>query len=319
MTKAFNSINRRRIRVFYTYVAVFIGAVLMTAFALVSNALAKTNHTALSPVSEKAAKQNAPTELIHLRPQIRVEALQQPNTQFATAYIRPWMEHYLILAIDAVQDAAYVIGSADQRVVAAAGQIIYVRGRDFQVGQHYAVYRQAEPYRIDPMRSQSKPIALEYVEVASGKVVAVEADVASVALDQSFNAEVRQGDLVLSKPQLDLPDHIERLNSADLTPDGQIIRVQSSIAMAAKESVVTINRGLSHGARVGQVLSIAQQGEWVQDPKSKTKIKLPQQNIGKLMIFKTFDAMSYGYVLESDLPIHVGAQIQAIVFPEPPL
>lgn len=82
-----------------------------------------------------------------------------------------------------------------------------------------------------------------------------------------------------------------------------------SIATAARNSVVTLNRGLNQGAKVGQVLDIYAQGESVKDPKTHELIKLPNQNIGSLMIFKTFDEFSYAYVLESNLPIKVGQKL----------
>ncbi|MFI7968729.1 peptidoglycan-binding protein LysM, partial [Acinetobacter baumannii] len=36
----------------------------------------------------------------------------------------------------------------------------------------------------------------------------------------------------------------------------------------------------------------------------------PGQQIGSLMVFRTFDQLSYAYVLESDLPVKVGSSIQ---------
>ncbi|EPQ4874338.1 LysM peptidoglycan-binding domain-containing protein, partial [Acinetobacter baumannii] len=91
---------------------------------------------------------------------------------------------------------------------------------------------------------------------------------------------------------------------------GKIIRVMGSIGRAAKNSVVTLDRGTTQGIQVGQVFDITQQGESIRDPKTKEVIQLPGQQIGSLMVFRTFDQLSYAYVLESDLPIKVGSSIQ---------
>ncbi|HCD3132197.1 TPA: LysM peptidoglycan-binding domain-containing protein, partial [Acinetobacter baumannii] len=48
----------------------------------------------------------------------------------------------------------------------------------------------------------------------------------------------------------------------------------------------------------------------IRDPKTKEVIQLPGQQIGSLMVFRTFDQLSYAFVLESDLPIKVGSSIQ---------
>jgi hypothetical protein len=39
-------------------------------------------------------------------------------------------------------------------------------------------------------------------------------------------------------------------------------------------------------------------------------VQLPGERIGQIMVFKTFDHLSYAYVLESELPIKIGAGIQ---------
>lgn len=73
---------------------------------------------------------------------------------------------------------------------------------------------------------------------------------------------------------------------------------------------MTLDRGTTQGIQVGQIFDITQQGESIRDPKTKEVIQLPGQQIGSLMVFRTFDQLSYAYVLESDLPIKVGSSIQ---------
>ena len=77
-----------------------------------------------------------------------------------------------------------------------------------------------------------------------------------------------------------------------------------------QNSVVTLDRGTAQGIQIGQVFDITQQGETIRDPKTKEPIQLPGQQIGSLMVFRTFDQLSYAYVLESDLPVKVGSSIQ---------
>ena len=133
----------------------------------------------------------------------------------------------------------------------------------------------------------------------------------TLELTESFNAEVRRGDLVLPRYNPELPSLFYPTATNEVTADGQIVRVMGSIGTAAQRSVVTVNRGAMHGAKAGHVLSIYQQGEVVRDPKTKESVKLPNPRVGNLMIFKTFDQFSYAYILDSSLPVKVGALIQA--------
>jgi hypothetical protein len=92
---------------------------------------------------------------------------------------------------------------------------------------------------------------------------------------------------------------------------GKIVRVMGSIGTAARNGVVTVDRGTSDGVEIGQVFSAYQAGEIVKDPKTKEMVKLPGQYLGSVMIFKSFDRLSYAYVLESDLPIKIGSSIKS--------
>ena len=120
---------------------------------------------------------------------------------------------------------------------------------------------------------------------------------------------MRRGDRVLPIYDPMLPTLFYPVETDNVVKDGKVIRVQGSIGTAALGSVVTLDRGSQHGVQSGHVFSISQQGEIVTDPKTKERIQLPGQRIGQLMVFKTFDQFSYGYVLSSELPIKVGANL----------
>ena len=147
--------------------------------------------------------------------------------------------------------------------------------------------------------------------MATGIAVASENDITTLELTDSFNAEVRRGDRVLPiydpmLPTLFYPTHAENVSAG-----GQVLRVMGSIGTAAKHSVVAIDRGTLHGVQSGYVFSVTQKGEVVTDPKTKERVQLPGERIGNIMVFKSFDHISYAYVLDSELPIKVGASLQA--------
>lgn len=246
-----------------------------------------------------------------LQPQIRIESLNNSIPVIPSALIQQWLDHGLIISPDAIKDTPYILGTADNRVIAGKGQTVYVRGNGVLSGQSYGVFRESEPYTVTDAKGKKTVLAAELLEVASGTAVANDNDVTTLELTESFNGEVRRGDLVLPRYNPELPSLFYPTATNEIVADGQIIRVMGSIGTAAQRSVVTLNRGSMHGAKTGHVLSIYQQGETVRDPKTKELIKLPNQRIGQLMIFKAFDQFSYAYVLESSLPIKVGAVIQA--------
>lgn len=251
-----------------------------------------------------------------LQPQIRVESLNNTIPVIPLEHIKQWLERYTVLAPDSVQGTPYILGTADQRVLAGKGQKVYARGHGLVVGQRYAVYREAEPYVFTDANGKKYTAALELQQVASGIAVRGEGDVTTLELTDSYNAEVRRSDRVLPEYDPMLPTLFYPTNAENIAAGGQIVRVLGSIGTAARHSVVTIDRGTAHGVQTGHVFSVNQKGEVVTDPKTKERVQLPGERIGQIMVFKNFDQLSYAYVLESELPIKMGAGIQAPLLDE---
>ena len=245
-----------------------------------------------------------------LQPQVRIESLNNAIPVIPLEYIKHWLERSTIIAPESITDTPYILGTADQRVLAAKGQTVYARGNGLEVGQRYAVYREAEPYMFTDANGKKYNAGLELIQVAAGTSIRGENDITTLELTDTYNGEVRRGDRVLPEYDPMLPTLFYPTHAEDVVTGGKIVRVMGSIGTAAKHSVVTIDRGRLQGVQVGHVFAVNQTGETVTDPKTKERIQLPGQRIGNIMVFKSFDHLSYAYVLDSELPIKVGAAIQ---------
>ena len=245
-----------------------------------------------------------------LRPQVRIEALNNSVPVIPLAHIQQWLERSSVLPADAIANTPYILGTADNRVLAGKGQSVYVRGQGLENGQRYGVYRESEPYIVVDEQGKKQNLGVELLQVASGVAVRNENDITTVELTDSYNGEVRRGDRVMLEQEAMLPTLFYPIDAKQVRDGGKVIRVLGSIGTAAKNGVVTVDRGTADGVEIGQVFSTYQEGEIVQDPKTKEKVKLPGLYVGSLMIFKSFDRISYAYVLESELPIKVGSNIQ---------
>ena len=245
-----------------------------------------------------------------LQPQVRVESLNNAIPVIPLEYIKHWLERSTIVAPESITGTPYILGTADQRVLAAKGQTVYARGNGLEIGQRYAVYREGEPYMFTDANGKKYNAGLELIQVASGVAVRGENDITTLELTDTYNAEVRRGDRVLPEYDPMLPTLFYPTNAEEVVAGGQVVRVMGSIGTAAKHSVVTIDRGSLQGVQVGHVLTVNQKGEVVTDPKTKERVQLPGQRIGNIMVFKSFENLSYAYVLDSELPIKVGAGIQ---------
>ncbi|ANF82806.1 peptidoglycan-binding protein LysM [Acinetobacter sp. NCu2D-2] len=246
----------------------------------------------------------------NVKPQVRVEELSNTIPVIPLEHIKHWLTRSTILPADTLDGVPYIVGAADHRVLAAKGQTVYARGNGLEIGKRYAVYHEGEPYIFTDANGVKYNAGLELTQVASGIAVRGEGDITTLELTNSFDREVRRGDRILPEYDAMLPTLFYPTSAENITAGGIVVRVQGSIGTAAKHSVVTIDRGASHGVEVGDVFEVNQAGEWTVDPKTNERIQLPGEEIGSIMVFKTFNNLSYAYVLESALPMKVGAQIQ---------
>jgi len=144
-------------------------------------------------------------------------------------------------------------------------------------------------------------------------------DDVSSALVTSSDFEVRTGDYVL--PIDDKPYDSEYLPRApSKVPDNmRVIAFSDAFNAVGPRQVVALSRGAEDGIENGQTFSLYQYGETVVDrtdyrdgsfrkffhPKD-AKAKLPPEFVGHVLVFRTFQRVSYGLVMDAIKPVHVG-------------
>jgi hypothetical protein len=115
--------------------------------------------------------------------------------------------------------------------------------------------------------------------------------------------EAKPGDRLLPE-EVDIPlNFFPRSPSSAI--DGRIISVVGGVTQIGQYMVVVLNRGSSNGLSVGDVLTVFQTGEEVDDRFGGGTVRLPEEEAGTVMIFKTYDRISYGLVMEATQAIHI--------------
>ncbi len=222
--------------------------------------------------------------------------------------IRYWLDKVMIVNPTDLEETPYVLASKNRNLLTATGDIIYVKGAFLEVGQTYGVYQEGKPF-VDPV---TKTITgVEVTQVARGIVKDVASNgVSSIQLTETFGSEVNEGDRVFADMGLSLPPAFG-LQPAKVNRPGRILRVSGSIGVAiGAGNVVAINLGSRAGAKVGDVLTVYRKGALVRDTFDEdAPVRLPSEPSGRVMIFRTFDQVSYAYVLDSEVPLSVGDQL----------
>lgn len=204
-----------------------------------------------------------------------------------------------------LEDAPYILASEDKRILAGAGDRVYARG-DFKEGTSaYGVYRAGDVYQ-DPETKEI--LGMQARDIATIRLLDLNDDVGTFVVNRSAE-EIRIGDRLLANEASSL--------SSSFTPtspktkiNGQIIAVEGALRNAGKMSVVIINKGQREGLQAGDVLEIRKVGEIVRDKVKKQTVQLPGRKAGLLMVFRVFDKLSLGLVLETSLALTVGDKVQ---------
>jgi hypothetical protein len=127
-------------------------------------------------------------------------------------------------------------------------------------------------------------------------------DPATVALTDT-SQEAKSGDRLLPEA-VDIPlNFFPRSPSSPV--EGRIVSVVGGVTQIGQYQVVVLNRGANNGLSIGDVLTVWQTGEVVDDRIGGGKVRLPEEEAGTVMVFKTFDRISYGLIMEATQAIHV--------------
>jgi hypothetical protein len=239
-----------------------------------------------------------------VQPRVRSQPLEDAIRTIPYEIVAAFMSKPSVISAEDFKSAPYVLAARDKHVVMAEGNTVYARGfrTDPELGSHYNVVRTGEKLR-DP--DGGDVIGYDGVFTAAGKVTRG-GDPATLLLTES-GRETLAGDRLFTG-SVDVPlDFVP--SSPKVKVNGQIISVHDGVEMIGQYQVVVINRGARHGLTPGNVLGIFQKGDVVPDrEKNKLvhnltvfakKVELPEERAGTFMVFKTFDRISYGLVMDA--------------------
>ncbi|MGA9334991.1 MAG: LysM domain-containing protein [Rudaea sp.] len=161
-----------------------------------------------------------------------------------------------------------------------------------------------------------------YEMLQFGAVQVTKAGSPTSALVMSSDYEVRPGDYVL--PPSNTAYDFQYMPHAPqvMPPDMYVIAFADALNAVGRLQVVALSRGAADGVNNGQTYSIFAPGDVVQDRtdypedsaraffhRDEAKVQLPEEYIGHVMIFRTFDKVSYGLIMDGIRPVHLGDKL----------
>ena len=251
-----------------------------------------------------------------VEPRVRSQPLEAAITTIPYETVAAFMSKPYVLSSEQIKSAPYVLASRDDHVIISDGDTMYARGfsSPAQLGTHYNVVRVGDPL-VDP--DDGRILGYRGTFTCSGHVTRV-GDPTTLIITESARESVPGDKLFAGGDDVAL-DFIPAAPRNKI--DGRIMAVSDGVSVIGQYQVVVINRGARDGLAPGNVLAVYEVGGTVHDSFNKgflgglsrfnaKKVRLPDERSGTFMVFKTFDQMSYGLIMEANNIIRVADRVE---------
>jgi nucleoid-associated protein YgaU len=260
------------------------------------------------PASAGASADRGPAglETIKLRPQVRDlgDVAAAPIPSIPNRLIEPFLSQPIIVGAKELAKYPRIVATPEDRLFLGRGDKAYARGIPDGSNTDFHVFRPAKPLFDPDDKDRKTPIAYEAIYLGSARLL--------------HRGEVATLTVLDSRQEMGVEDRlipIEREALNNYVPhrparavDGRLISVYGGVNTVGANSVVTLNRGSKDGLEIGTVLAVSRAGPTQLDRTADKKefIKLPNERIGQMFVFRVFDNIAYALVMSASGPIKVG-------------
>ncbi|MCG2585456.1 LysM peptidoglycan-binding domain-containing protein [Massilia sp. TS11] len=246
-----------------------------------------------------------------LSPQLRTEGLgRDAVAAIPTGVIEPFLSQPQIVEDEDMKAAPRIAATQEGHLYLGKDDKAFVKG-DLKGGTSFQVYRPGKPL-VDPVTRQVVAHEAFYlgtvklVQEAKGK-----ADVHTFSVASS-KQEMGVGDLLVPAPPTPMRNYVP--HQPERQVEARVLGIYGGMDAGAQNAVVSLNRGALDGLDIGAVLQLYHAGKAVPDGGGdkgwfnlgSPKVHLPDEEYGRVFIFRVFKKVSYGLVMQVRAPVQVG-------------
>ena len=275
-----------------------------------------------------------------LSPSVRVSDRDDAIKAIPFDSIAPFVRNLRIISPEEFAGLPYIVANEDRRITSTNTDITYARGLNGQVGEEFVVARLSNIYdrigdppeirrllpkqhwkeapnvwdrdehvfnTVSPWNRRPKnPVGYELVEVSRVRVAqAGEISVLDIIRDRT---EVKAGDYILPANDQGY-ESVFFPRAMDNVPDGlRVLGTSGQRSGVGIYQIVSINAGSNQGLAPGHVFAAFGRGAKVDDRTGyrwgsfakDAEVRLPDVYDGLVMVFRTFDEISYGMVMSGE-------------------
>ncbi len=251
---------------------------------------------------------NGPRPTYKLSPKKRIERLNLAIPTIALDKISPFLTGNRIVNKRLLKNSPYVVGTSENHLIAAAGYEVYVNNLAIEDDNYlFGFYYQGKRYTSPNNKNQT----LGYEAIYLGKGELIRKGQPATLKVISSKAEIINGTRLLSLEKEEFNSNFMP-KAARTNKIGQIVGslasgIQGGVSNVAASDVVLVSFGKIDGIEVGDVLNIYRKGFTIKNPVVKnTKVKLPNEFAGNMLVFKVFKRISYAIIMDANQVMKIG-------------
>lgn len=235
-----------------------------------------------------------------LSPGIYVDPNAKAITTIPPNVIQPFLTQPLLVGENELETAGYVTVGVEDNIILGKHQQFYARGVPASDQDVYQVFRPGRALK-DP--DTKDVLGHEAIYVGDARMLRRTDDVSKLEATRSPE-EITPGDRLIPAPDTSaLPYYFPAPPDTDI--EGKIIHAHNGIREFGPYNVVAVNLGENDGIKTGTVLRIERGERKHRDPITREMYTLPREDTGLLMVFRTFDRVSYGLVMKATRAVHI--------------
>jgi nucleoid-associated protein YgaU len=235
---------------------------------------------------------------IKLSPRVHVTPIDEAVPSIPLDMIDSFLSESRIVGLSDLEGAPYALAGGENRLIVGAGDVLYARGAFSEQTPTYGVYRRGQIY-VDP--DTNEVLGVEAQDIGAVRIRALERDIATTVVTRT-NEEIRIGDRLMAQEERAIDSNFWP-SPPGTAVEGKILAVEGGLSKVGKFDVVVINRGAREGISVGNVLAVYKASQLARDRIANGVVRLPEEKAGLMMVFRTFEKLSLGLVMESEFPI----------------
>ncbi|HEY9051541.1 MAG TPA: LysM peptidoglycan-binding domain-containing protein, partial [Gammaproteobacteria bacterium] len=255
-------------------------------------------------VIRREVTDDAGKKVVKLSPTVRRSTRAAHIPTIPSDAIKQFLSRPKVVTKEEIDAAPYIVSSDESHLILSTNNRIYVRGELDKERVRYSVYRSGEEF-VDPETGDT----LGYEVIYAGEARIDVYGEPSTGTLTSATREVLIGDFLMPTDKSDISyQYYPKIPKQDV--NAQVISLFDAISGSASYQIVVINKGAADGLEVGHVLASYYRGGEARDKylsrksiprgqEERLTVTLPDERSGLMMVFRTFDRVSYALILES--------------------